>query len=369
MELTLEPGIYCRSTRFRSLDISEIDTYLDQKSNIAPNSSVIVNNILLRYQDLTAIRYSAKSDLPVVIMGETGTGKEEVAKLIHKAITLKSPRPFVSTNCANLDGELAGSTLFGHRKGAFTGAENSSKGLIGEADGGILFLDEIHYLSLENQQRLLRVLNDGSYMRLGDVKESRSSFKIIVASTKDLDEEVNRGRFLLDLRSRLIGVDIHLPPLRERHAELTAFIELYFKKRPQAAKKIPQSELPLLIKHCQNYYWQGNIRQLFKVLDSLFTKAEIENRSIKAIEMPIFKTMLAPKHNTGCENEALTDAIDYLHLAYQKDIPLNQSLSFFEKFIIESTLKRHRKISSAHEALCISRTQFHMKRAKYRMVN
>ncbi|SMF07933.1 sigma-54-dependent transcriptional regulator [Pseudobacteriovorax antillogorgiicola] len=368
MELSYSQPTNLEFGQPHSFTVDQLDQYFSATQKSIEKPSIVLEGILLRHKDLAAIRFSSQSSLPVVIMGETGTGKEEVAKLIHKACLLRDPKtPFVSANCANLDGNLVTSTLFGHRKGSFTGADQSTKGLIGEADGGIFFLDEIHYLPLESQQRLLRVLNDGSYTRIGEVKEQRSNFKIIVASTKDLDREVEQGRFLLDLRSRLTGIDISLPPLRKRQDDFATLIRLYFSKVPHIAESIPDKEFHDLVKLCQSFYWQGNIRQLYKVLDNLVIKSQIDSIPIKAKNLPIFKTMLCPGTKKPDEKDSqLDEAIDYLHLASQQDIPLTKFMSFFEKFMIETTLKRHRKISSAYEALRISRTQFHIKRAKYR---
>ena len=131
----------------------------------------------------TVRKIAAHGRVPVVIYGETGTGKEEVAKLIHRRrVELGGPIPFVPVNCANLRGGTAVSTIFGHKKGAFTGATETTSGFVGEAHGGILFLDELHALTLECQQHLLRVLNDGTYSRVGEAKELYSDFQVIVAT-------------------------------------------------------------------------------------------------------------------------------------------------------------------------------------------
>ena len=150
------------------------------------------------------------------IVGETGTGKEEVAKLIFKYRSqLEGELPFVAVNCATITPSLAESILFGHHKGAFTGADKTTNGYVGEADGGILFLDEIHNLDITVQQKLLRVLNDGTYNRLGENKNFKSKFQLIAASTKDLDEEVDNGKFLIDLRNRILGMDVERNPAHD----------------------------------------------------------------------------------------------------------------------------------------------------------
>ena len=235
---------------------------------------------------------SESSELPVVIYGETGTGKEEVARLLIKYRRERhGDIPFLPVNCSLLNGDLAHSQLFGHRKGSFSGACATTEGFIGEANGGVLFLDEIHTLSLDCQQKLLRVLNDGTYHRLGDTKELRSKFQIVVASTKDLDDEVEAGRFLLDLRIRLTGCDIFLKPLRERMSDLPILLELFFWKQGIA---IEECEMELLLKRCQNYYWQGNIRQLFQCLKALTALSQAEACGPRAEYLPDLRSMYAP---------------------------------------------------------------------------
>lgn len=235
---------------------------------------------------------SENADLPVVIYGETGTGKEEIAKLIAKnRRKIEGDIPFLSVNCALLDGDLVHSVLFGHKKGAFSGACSTTQGFIGEAHGGILFLDEIHTLSMACQQKLLRVLNDGTYNRVGETKQLYSKFQVIVASTVDLDDAVEEGRFLLDLRSRLTGCDILLSPLRERKHDLPLLVELYFIKN---GIKVDEKELHSIIERCKEFYWQGNIRQIYQCLRALVAISHADGHGPLAENLPILKTMNAP---------------------------------------------------------------------------
>jgi DNA-binding NtrC family response regulator len=232
-------------------------------------------------------------ELPIIIYGETGTGKEEVAKLIGKYRKEKEgDLPFLSVNCSLLSGDLAQSLLFGHKKGSFSGACSTTQGYVGEAHGGILFLDEIHTLSLSCQQKLLRVMNDGTYNRLGDTKELYSKFQAVVASTQDLDDAVQEGRFLLDLRTRLTGCDIHLAPLRDRMSELPILIELYFIKN---GITLTNTELDPIITRCKEFYWQGNIRQLYHCLRAMVAISNANNCRPNPEFLPVVKTMYAPK--------------------------------------------------------------------------
>ncbi|RYZ82890.1 MAG: sigma-54-dependent Fis family transcriptional regulator, partial [Proteobacteria bacterium] len=249
-----------------------------------------------------ARKVARSRSLPVVIYGETGTGKEEFAKLIHKRrCEAEGEVPFVAVNCAHLNGSMSMSMLFGHRKGAFTGATSNTVGYIGEADGGILFLDEIHTLERDCQQRLLRTLNDGSYQPLGSTKTQHSRFQLIAASTKDLDEATERNEFLIDLRMRIIGLDVFLPPLRERLSDIPQFVRLFFAKEKTS---LPASERQAIIEACQKYYWQGNVRQLFQVLHSLIVMSSYNAEDIKGFNGAGLHDSYSAKISLSTANDA-----------------------------------------------------------------
>jgi DNA-binding NtrC family response regulator len=316
----------------------------------------------------TVRKIAAHGRVPVVIYGETGTGKEEVAKLIHRRrLDISGPLPFVPVNCANLRGDTALSSIFGHKKGAFTGADQTTNGFVGEANGGILFLDEIHALPIDCQQQLLRVLNDGSYTRIGDTKELHSDFQVIVATTLDLDDETDAGRFLLDLRNRLIGFDISLSPLRERLEDLPVLIELCFARH---GVKVSAHEIECVAKKCAEFYWRGNIRQLFQVLQALIVQAEGNEQDIRVEFLPVFKTMLAP----GEESAVTTtlgirgipaDSGRIIENGLRVDLPLQETVGVFEKLVIQAAMARHAKLSEVANALGIARSTLDEKRKKY----
>lgn len=233
--------------------------------------------------------------LPCVIYGETGTGKEAIARLIHKKrMANEGEIPFVAINCALLNSELADSELFGHRRGAFSGASSDKEGLIGEADQGILFLDEIHCLAISSQEKLLRVLENGTYRPLGDQRERVSNFQIIAASSRNLDDCVESKCFYMDLRSRLTGIDISLAPLRERQDDHRALINYFFAKE---GVKISEKKLEEFTQAIGSYHWQGNIRQLFQVLRVSCAMADVEAKEPSVTFMPVTRTMLAPGNN------------------------------------------------------------------------
>lgn len=315
----------------------------------------------------TARMIAAHGHVPVVIYGETGTGKEEVARIIHlRRVELEGPVPLVAVNCAHLSGETALSMLFGHKKGAFTGADQTTSGYIGEANGGILFLDEIHTLSVACQQRLLRVLNDGGYQRLGDTATLHSEFQVIAASTKDLDEEVDAGTFLLDLRSRLTGFDIPLSPLRDRKEDLPLLIALFFARQ---GADVADAEVQRIADRCAEFYWRGNIRQLFQVLQVLLIQALGNGDAVRAERLPVFQTMLPP----GTQQAATLAAgagvapadLQRVNAAFVEDVPLAESMETFERCVIQAAIARHDKIQDVAKALDIARSTLDEKRKRH----
>lgn len=351
-----------------------------------------------------AERACRSPSVPVVLYGETGTGKEEIAKLIYRRrCSAEASIPLVTVNCANLSEGLLESALFGHKRGSFSGANETTTGYVGEANGGILFLDEIHTLSVTCQQKLLRVLNDGSYQRLGDTRALHSNFQVIAASTRSLDDEVERGRFVLDLRTRLTGIDITLAPLRDRLGDLPLLVSLFFAK---AGVAVAAAEIAKTVDRCRNYYWRGNIRQLFMVLNLMVATAKDLEGPVLAAYLPEFPTMFPPGtvHNlpqtrkpfgsegtpfgqTGDEGAAVTFtpktystpkenpqgvsnemnwALEQAHKALQEDVPFCDAVESFEKSVLQFALQRHgNNISHVCLALRMPRSSFELKRKKF----
>jgi two-component system, NtrC family, response regulator AtoC len=203
----------------------------------------------------------ASADVPVLIQGASGTGKEIIAKLIHRNSAL-SKGPYVKVNCPAIPDALLESELFGYEKGAFTGAYTSKPGLIALADRGTLFLDEIGELSLGLQSKLLQVLQDGKFSRIGAQEDTRSEARVICATNRDLKQEIAAGSFREDLFYRVNVVNITLPSLRERSADVPELVE-YFREHFNMMynRKTPPLSGSLL-RLLQAYHWPGNIRQL-----------------------------------------------------------------------------------------------------------
>jgi transcriptional regulator with GAF, ATPase, and Fis domain len=202
----------------------------------------------------------ATTNLPVLITGESGTGKEIVAQSIHQRSS-RAGGSFVAVNCGAIPFELIESELFGHAKGAFTGADRERMGLWEEADGGTILLDEITETSPLFQVKLLRALQQGEIRRVGSNKTLKVDVRVIAATNRDIEEEVRQGRFRQDLMYRLNAVMIHLPPLRERIEDISLLAEHFARQiRPSDAPAITFS--PAALEILKSYSWQGNVREL-----------------------------------------------------------------------------------------------------------
>ncbi|MFA6242632.1 MAG: sigma 54-interacting transcriptional regulator [Candidatus Hydrogenedentales bacterium] len=204
---------------------------------------------------------AARSDLSVLICGETGTGKDLCARLLHAA-SKRSSGPWVAVNCAALPRELFESEVFGYEKGAFTGAQVRHEGLMVQANGGTIFLDEVGDLSLENQARILRCAEDGSFRLLGAKGEVRVDVRIIAATNRSLRDAVAEGRFRQDLYHRLAGFEIAIPPLREHASDIPVLAQYFFEQNRHLAMVSLKGFTPEALQALKEHAWPGNVREL-----------------------------------------------------------------------------------------------------------
>ena len=224
----------------------------------------------------------ARSQATVLIQGESGTGKEVVAKLVHD-LSDRSTGPFVPVNCGAIPGELLESELFGHEKGAFTGAVNSRKGRFELAQGGTLFLDEIGDMPLSMQVKLLRVLQERSFERVGGARSIACDVRIVAATHQDLESRIKENRFRADLYYRLSVFPIEIPPLRQRHTDIPNLIESFVEGAKAQGRGVVEIS-PEAVGHLQTYDWPGNVRELSNLIERLIVL--YPNKLVKEAELP-----------------------------------------------------------------------------------
>ena len=212
------------------------------------------------------IQKVAETDLTVLIRGESGTGKELVAQAIHNTSGRRN-RPFVAVNCAAINRELIESELFGHEKGAFTGADKQREGRFELADGGTIFLDEIGDMAAETQAKVLRVLQERSFERVGGSQNVEVDVRVVAATHRNLEEEVTEGRFREDLYYRLKVVQVELPPLRERSEDLPSLCDRFLRQVAERLDRDKKTLSPLAMSRLLEHSWPGNVRELRNVLE------------------------------------------------------------------------------------------------------
>jgi len=288
------------------------------------------------------VRKAAPHSLRVVIYGETGTGKEKVARAIHD-LSSRKDREFVAVNAASLSDELFESELFGHVRGAFTGALADRPGLVEKARGGTLFIDEVADLSPRSQVRLLRFVEGGVYRRVGETQERRSDVRIVVASNQRLEDLVTAGRFREDLLHRLRGVCLTLPPLRERGRDLVHLARHFVAVASAGAARLaPSSEARL-----REHSWPGNVRELEQEM----------RRAVVLSDSPMIEWP-GPQIPAGGPAPADGGSLDAV-------TPLHEALGGFERSHLKSVLSRCLERVEAARLLGISRQALHQKIVRY----
>lgn len=233
----------------------------------------------------------AASNSNVLITGESGTGKEFFATALHN-LSSRKENNFVAINCATLPEGLLESELFGHMKGSFTGAVSNKQGLFEIADKGTLFLDEIGDMPLSLQAKLLRVLENGTFRRVGGTGDIKVDVRIIAATNKDLKEEIETGRFREDLFYRLNVIPIHLPALRERKEDIPLLVDYFIRKFSKSSKKVSPGAMKILM----NWPWRGNIRELENVMERIILMTDHEEITVSDIPADL---MSAPSESSG----------------------------------------------------------------------
>ena len=293
------------------------------------------------------IQKVAETDLTVLIRGESGTGKELVAQALHNRSSRKG-RPFVAVNCAAISRELVESELFGHEKGAFTGADARRAGRFEVANGGTIFLDEIGDMAPETQAKVLRVLQERSFDRVGGTKPIEVDVRVVAATHRNLEEDVKDGRFRQDLYYRLKVIEIELPPLRERREDIPAlaqrFLEHVTERLGLEKRRIDESALGRLAR----YGWPGNVRELENAVERAAVMAPGDEITDEDINIP----------DGGAESPTVDADVSGLPFSDAK----KRVVESFEKSFLLAALRRNNgNISRTAESIGMVRQSLQQK--------
>ncbi|HSB81672.1 MAG TPA: sigma-54 dependent transcriptional regulator [Candidatus Methylomirabilis sp.] len=298
------------------------------------------------------IQSAAPSHGRVLIRGESGTGKELIARAIHRQ-SLRADKPFVEVNCAAIPDELIESELFGHEKGAFTGATNKRRGKFEVADGGTIFLDEVGDMSLKTQAKVLRVLQEQTFERVGGTETLTVDVRVIAASNKPLEEEIQKGNFREDLFYRLNVIPFEVPPLRDRKEDIPLlaahFLRLFSREYGKQQRSLCAEAMDLLVQ----YPWPGNVRELRNVMERLVIM--VPQDTIQASDLAL---SLRIRMGAAAETPA-EPALDW-------DGTLREGRERFEReFILRRLGETHWNITRAAERLGLERSNLHRKIKAY----
>jgi two-component system, NtrC family, nitrogen regulation response regulator NtrX len=295
------------------------------------------------------IRIVAPTNAWVLISGENGTGKELVAHTIHR-LSKRSQMPLVEVNCAAIPEELIESELFGHEKGAFTGATTMKKGKFDLAHEGTLFLDEIGDMSLKAQSKTLRILQEQKFERVGGSRTIRVDVRVIAATNKDLEAEIEKGRFRDDLYYRLNVIPIRVPPLRERIEDIPALVNEFLKENSANINLEPKALSSEALQKLQRYHWPGNIRELKNLVERLVIMTQ--GKEIRASDVP------TPYGQDAFPEPAIVSSLQANTFKEAKE-------SFERAFIARKLQEYKWNISQTADAIGIERSNLHKKIKAY----
>ncbi len=337
-----------RVRRQLSKQVNTLKHHLDSK--ISSSGIIGTSNVMQSLREM-AIQVAA-SNATILITGESGTGKELIANLIHKTSDRRD-KPFLKINCNAINDSLLESDLFGYEKGAFTGAISQKKGKFEVVDGGTLLLDEIGDISPRMQSSLLRILQNGEFIRVGGNKAIKVDVRIIAATNTDLAQAVQDGKFRLDLYYRLNIINISIPPLRERKEDISELVAHFVQKYRKAFNKdvnfVPKTIINKLIEHD----WPGNVRELENVIQ----RAVLIAKSNIIAERDLH-------FNTPKENEAQEEFFSLIDNA--EGLSLKEILAVMEKHVISAALKKHGgNVAHAATSLNVGKTAFYDKIKKH----
>jgi len=289
----------------------------------------------------------ADTIIPILILGESGSGKEVIANAIHE-LSDRKEKEMVSVNCGAIPEGLIESELFGHEKGSFTGAISSKKGYFELADNGTIFLDEVAELPLQTQVKLLRVLETGIFMRVGGTQYKNVNVRVLAATNRKLEQMVENGAFRMDLYYRLKGVQVEIPSLRERKEDIEQFVNIFIADFCKQNKIKPPAVNPEAMYILQNYQWPGNVRELKNIIETLIVLSRGEEITPQIVKEHL--VIALPKEN-GEPDPAFLPAVTNKsveqaerELIYRAIVSMGVEMTEIKKFLASSMQHMDRKI-------------------------
>jgi DNA-binding NtrC family response regulator len=307
---------------------------------LSATQQTIVGDSFALKQLLAQVHRVAKTDVTVLICGESGTGKELIAKTLHEN-SPRAEKPFIAVNCGAIPLSLMESELFGHEKGAFTDAKESRAGIFEQANGGTLFLDEIGELHIDAQVKLLRILEDRKVTRLGSKKAIPVDVRIVAATNRNLEEEVLKGKFRLDLLYRLNVFVVQIPPLRERKEDIPLLVDFFINRYNQLLNMKIRSISREAMNYIQAYDWPGNIRDLENAIQSAMILSP--DGIIHPEQLPL-RVKGYPKEETAAANETAENGIKEVNAQVERELILETlKKSNYNRTLTASALNISRK--------------------------
>jgi two-component system nitrogen regulation response regulator NtrX len=336
-------------------ELQNENVLLKEKASQAGDSRQLTGKSPAMQRLLEQIRIVAPTDAWVLIHGENGTGKELVAQTIHR-LSRRSHKPLVEVNCAAIPEELIESEMFGHEKGAFTGASSMKRGKFDLAHQGILFLDEIGDMSLNTQAKVLRILQEQKFERVGGSRTIKVDVRILAATNKDLEEEIRQGNFREDLYFRLNVIPIEVPPLRERKEDIPILAGEFLSEFATGFARGRKKTLsPQVIKTLQEYDWPGNVRELRNLVERLIILSRGDVIEISDLPPSIKKGGMT---ETGLSQEAGGAPVP----AFMQCNDFRKARAMFEKEFIETRLRKNLgNIKKTAEEIGIERRHLYRK--------
>ena len=340
--LSLEKVLLCIQNAMKVGDLVEENRTL--KAKLAKEYEMIGESAPIR-ELKTQIAIAAPTSAWALITGENGTGKELVARSIHY-LSNRRDKPFVEVNCAAIPEELIESELFGHEKGAFTGATAQRKGKFDQAHEGSLFLDEIGDMSLKTQAKVLRILQERKFERVGGHRTIEVDVRVIAATNKDLEEEIRQGNFREDLYYRLNVIPFHVPPLRERKEDIQALAEHFLEFFSRKESREPKVLAPEAMELFTNYNWPGNVRELKNLVERIVIMTA--GKTIAPQQLPV---ALQSKKNPITKGVTASEVPTYKEAKEE----------FEREFLLQKLEENDWNISRTAEAIEMERSNLHRK--------